>query len=82
MCLFVPHSMVKIQPFSQVFLSAGPMPEAFYWSFLWNFKKTSASPYDRDFSKNEKREPTFVDSLGVILFEVLVGMKGFEPSTP
>ena len=51
-------------------------------SFFWNFKKTSASPYDGDFSKNEKREPTFVDSLGVILFEVLVGMKGFEPSTP
>ena len=54
-----PHSMVKIQPFSQVFLSAGPMPEAFYWSFLWNFKKTSASPYDRDFSKNEKRGTNF-----------------------
>ncbi|WP_308771077.1 hypothetical protein [uncultured Bilophila sp.] len=53
-----------------------------FGSFFWNFKKTSASPYDRDFSKNEKREPTFVDSLGVILFEVLVGMKGFEPSTP
>ncbi len=31
---------------------------------------------------NEKREPTFADSLGVILFYVLVGMKGFEPSTP
>ena len=31
---------------------------------------------------NEKREPTFVGSLGVILFYVLVGMKGFEPSTP
>lgn len=31
---------------------------------------------------NEKREPTSADSLGVILFYVLVGMKGFEPSTP
>ena len=31
---------------------------------------------------NEKREPTSADSLGVILFHVLVGMKGFEPSTP
>ena len=32
-------------------------------------------------SRNEKRVPTFVGSLGVILFYVLVGMKGFEPST-
>ncbi|WP_308770655.1 hypothetical protein, partial [uncultured Bilophila sp.] len=46
MCLFVPHRIVKIQPFSPVFPLAESLVKAFCRLFLWNFKeKASTASY-------------------------------------